>query len=77
MKNSLRNARCGVQYLLLVAEGRKFWDCTKCIMGCLGEELKVWRGRHQSGLGRNKCMKTEGKEDKTEQSVANRLLVHT
>jgi len=34
--------------------------CTRLLMGSLGGEQKVGKGRDQGGLGRNKCDKKEG-----------------
>lgn len=43
------------------AEGRKFWDCRKRTMECLGEGPEVWKERGQGGLGRNICGQMEKK----------------
>lgn len=40
--------------------GRACWDRTGHIMGFLGLEVKVGKGRDQRGLGRNKHGKTKG-----------------
>lgn len=37
--------------ILWDAEGRKFWDCRKHIVRCLGEEPKVWTEGDQEDGG--------------------------
>lgn len=39
---------------------RASWNCTRFIMGCLGQESKVGKGRDQGCLGGSKCGKIEG-----------------
>lgn len=39
---------------------RTFQECTGFTMGCLGEDLKIGKGRNSGDLGRNKCEKNRG-----------------
>lgn len=40
--------------------GRAFWDCTRLIMGHLGQEPKAGKGRDQGDTGMSKCGKIVG-----------------
>lgn len=42
--------------------GRTLGNCTRLIMGCLREELKVGKERDQGGLGRKNFGKIKGEE---------------
>lgn len=55
-------------------QGKALGDCTSPVIGNLGREPKVGKGRDQSGLGRNQHGKTEGYGDKRDRSPVNKSV---
>lgn len=49
---------------LLWGQGRALQDCTGLTIGCLGEVMKVGKGKDHSHLGSNNCGKIEAKGEK-------------